>query len=162
MASPRLIANLFLRLSREETEDVPEMTPLRLHSLVYLAQGWLAALEGSFVFKEMPTVKGRMLVYRTLDQHLLAYRGRALPQDFLLPCALKESMLSLEQIAYLNYIWEAYRFFSGQELATNTTKPGTPAGNALKRQLTQIQYEDVRNYFTNLRDISSTINTLYY
>jgi len=119
------IADLILRLAKEERE---ELTPMKLMKLTYIANGWSLASRDEALFNETIEAWKYGPVMPELYYVTKQFGGNPIPLNKIddnVPDTLKDK-LGEEVISFVEKIYNAYKDNTAVELSNLTHRPGTP------------------------------------
>ena len=118
--SPSTVANYFVK----QYSKLGALTPMKLIKLTYVSYGWYLALsDGKRLINEEPEAWDYGPVFPTLYESLKKYGKLEVNEP--IPYTSTE-VISSEDAAFLDIIWEMYGEFDGVYLSALTHKEGTP------------------------------------
>lgn len=118
--SPSTVANYFVK----RYSKLGALTPMKLIKLTYVSYGWYLALtDGKRLLNESPEAWDYGPVFPTLYESLKKYGKVEVNEP--IPYTSTE-IISSEDAAFLDKIWEMYGDFDGVYLSALTHKDGTP------------------------------------
>lgn len=128
--SAQHVANFFLEKGNDESRAI---TPLKLLKLVYIAHGWNLALTGERLFPDRVEAWQHGPVIPSL-YHEFKHYGKAPIDEYSTAFDLDSFDLTLPTIPngdtrtskILEYVWSAYKGFSGWQLRNKTHSSGSP------------------------------------
>ncbi|URC12523.1 Panacea domain-containing protein [Flavobacterium sp. B183] len=126
---PSEIANYFLH----KGQDDPNMTPMKLIKLVYIAHGWSLGLYKKPLISESPQAWKFGPVIPTLYDTYKKFGNKKIETEIKSFDDLPEGVT-----AFLDKIWDVYGNFNGVQLSAKTHQPNTPWS---------ITWEKAKDYF---------------
>lgn len=128
--TPQHVANFFLEKGEDESRPI---TPLKLLKLVYIAHGWNLALVGQRLFEDRieawqhgPVIPSLYHEFKHYGKSPISERASLFDLDsfdFDTPSIPNKDS---ETLKILEYVWSAYKGFSGWTLRNKTHASGTP------------------------------------
>jgi uncharacterized phage-associated protein len=116
MVSATAIARYFVKLAG--AEDEPEwLTQMRLHKLLYYAQGWHLATAGSPLFASHIEAWKFGPVVRSVYPAFADYGGQPIPPH---EAGASDENLDAQTRLFLSSIWNGYKQYSANELSRKT------------------------------------------
>jgi uncharacterized phage-associated protein len=151
MAHVQDVANHILHLAGQEPEAEP-ITQMRLHKLLYYAQGWSLLVNAEPLFPDPIEAWRHGPVVATLRPALRQYEDSTIPP----PEGWTGGRLTSKERALIASVWEAYKGCSAARLRsmTHNELPYLEArGNLPEESRSQatISREALRRYFDDLR-----------
>lgn len=109
------IARYLIKRAAKESER-EFLTPLRLQKLLYYVQGWSLALRGNPIFNDPIEAWVHGPVVSSVYDEYKCYEDKPI-----MPTEVSEpEMLTDDEMAFINSIWEHYKRFSAIELRNMT------------------------------------------
>lgn len=154
-----LVARKFLDLSEKWKSSLPEMTPLKLMKMTYIAHGWHLGLYGSSLIDEDVYAWQYGPVFKDLFKSTKPF-GRNPVKE--VAASFNEQTLGTEmsedQQELVKAVDEGYRKYKAFQLCDMTHKPGTPwhitvelnGGEENLRRDLVIPKERIKEYYQDL------------
>lgn len=151
MPSADAVARYFLWLAASEPEDEP-VTHMRLHKLLYYAQGWSLATRNEPLFEGTMEAWQHGPVVRQLYPRFANWGGQPIPRSE----ADENPELSADHKRLIEWVWSGYGKFSAKHLRDMTH--GEPPWRLARAGLpdaapsrVEIGIEPMREYFRGLQ-----------
>lgn len=150
MASARYsaqhVANFFLEKGEDESRAI---TPLKLLKLVYIAHGWSLALSGVRLFDDRveawqhgPVIPSLYHEFKHFGKAPIDERASSFDLDSFDQMTPQIPSSDGQTLKILEYVWNAYKGFSGWQLRNKTHASGTPWDQVYEEQWRQIEIPD--------------------
>ncbi len=116
MYEPNQIANYFLH----KYPDDPNMTPMKLIKLVYIAHGWHLGLDKGPLINEAPQAWKYGPVIPSLYYRFKKYKDSKIDEN---PSEFPQDE---ELTSFIDELWDVYGKYDGIQLGAKTHQVGTP------------------------------------
>jgi uncharacterized phage-associated protein len=150
MATALDVARLFIQLAAAE-DEAERLTQMRLHKLLYYAQGWSLALRNTKLFDERIEAWAHGPVVRDLYPKFAKWDDSPIASESILP---PEKIIP-EEYELIGSTWEAYKGYTaaGLRAKTHSEPPWVKArggcGPSVKCE-NEVRVEDMNDYFRSL------------
>lgn len=147
--TPSHVANFILENAENEKLDI---TPIKLHKLVYLVYGWVRAVLNKRLFNEQiyawkfgPVVFSLYHEFKRFRNLPITYGTRSICEDDNL-----STITSNDRIAIvMKKAWDVYKPFTASALVNKTHEPDSPwAKHYTPDKNELIPDEEIKEYFT--------------
>ncbi len=112
------IANYFL----QKGENDSTMTPMKLIKLVYIAHGWNLGLTGNPLVTEEAEAWKYGPVFPSIYKKYREFKNGKIMLEPIKDLNIKD----IDDLTFLDKIWNFYSKFDGLQLSTKTHEPNTP------------------------------------
>lgn len=128
--SPQHVANFFLAKGEDESRPI---TPLKLLKLVYIAHGWNLALVNERLFDDEieawqhgPVIPSLYHEFKHYGKRPIEERASIFDLDSFETETPEIPRSDAQTLKILDYVWDAYKGFTGWTLRNKTHASGTP------------------------------------
>jgi uncharacterized phage-associated protein len=117
------VANKFIQMHGASGE----IDPMKLQKLLYFANGWHLAMQGTPLLDELPQVWRYGPVFATIYRAFNRYQRQPILQPEQATPFGGEPRIAPDGLTpFLEWVWNEYGHRTGPELSDETHKPGTP------------------------------------